>query len=138
MRSHNLILKFLAIAFIAILVLSLACYLLESRNEDEQQLELDDTEVLNWGVKSTEYSIVNYRQRVNGYKVEAVLRWNDWGDFYQIPADLKFTKDDKSFTLHTECFGDTVYSKGRLNYMGNLDLIKENRFKTIDADYPTG
>ncbi len=137
MKRFNRILRIGVIALSALLVLSLASYLMESRS-DEDQAEYDETEVLNLGVKSTDYSIVNYRQRVNGYQVKAVLRWKDWGDFYEIPADLIFTKDDKTFTLQTECFGDTAYSKGRLNERDNLRLIKEHRNKTIDADYPTG
>ena len=124
-------------AFIAILVLSLASYLMESRNTEDQQAVYNDDEVA-WDVKSTNYFTVVYRQLVNGYHVEAIVKGDDQGDFYVLPADIIFTKDDKTFTLQTECIGDTLFSKGRLNDRENLRLIKENRFKTIDADYPTG
>ncbi len=136
MKRFNRILRIGAIAFSVVLVLSLASYLMESRSEEEQT-EYDDNEVA-WDVKTTDFLTVVYRQPVNGYHVEALVKWNDLGDFYVLPADLIFTKDDKTFTLQTECFGDTAYSKGRLNDRENLRLIKEHRNKTIDADYPTG
>lgn len=135
MKLSKTILKLLPIAFVVVLVLVLASYLMESRSEEEQT-EYDDNEVA-WDVKTTDFLTVVYRQPVNGYHVEALVKWNDLGDFYVLPADLIFTKDDKTFTLQTECFGDTAYSKGRLNDRENLRLIKEHRNKTIDADYPT-
>ena len=137
MKRYNRILKIGSIAFVAALLIMLACYLMESRSTGDQQPEYDGNEEV-WGEKSTDFTIVNYRQRVNGYQVDAVLRWKDWGDFYQIPADLIFTKDDKTFTLQTECFGDTLFSKGWLNDREKLRFMKEHRFETIDADYPTG
>ena len=78
---------------------------------------------------------VVYRQPVNGYKVKAVAKLSP-SDVDIISADLTFTKDGKSFTLHTQCFGDTVFSKGRLDYHEeNPEIFRRLRFKTIEADY---
>ena len=53
--------------------------------------------------------IVRYNQPVNGYNVEAIVKLG-FDDLWDIlSADLTFTKDGKSFTLHTKCFGDSAY-----------------------------
>lgn len=78
---------------------------------------------------------VIYRQPVNGYRIKVVARLSP-SDDDAISADLSFTKNGKSFTLHTQCFGDTVYSKGRLFYYEeNTEILRRLRFKTIQADY---
>ena len=79
--------------------------------------------------------IVVYRQPVNGYMVKAAAKLVS-SDVPIISADLIFTKDGKSFTLHTQCFGDTLYSKGRLDYDGeNQELFKKHCKKVVNADY---
>ncbi len=115
-------------AFIAILIISLGCYLLETNNSSGDYL-------VQGNVESSDYFTVVYRQPVNGYQVKAFVRLKDWGDFYELPADLVFTKDNKSFTLHTECFGDTAYSKGRFNDRENLDFMMKHRSKAVESDY---
>lgn len=78
---------------------------------------------------------VIYRQPVNGYKVKAIARFAV-SDFNFISADLIFTKNGKSFKLHTQCFGDTVFCKGGVDYESeNLKLFKKYRNRTIEADY---
>lgn len=85
--------------------------------------------------KSEDCFTVQYRQRVNGYKVKAIAKLAP-SDVDIISADLTFTKNGKSFTLHTQCFGDTVYSKGRQDYNGeNSTILKQLRSKTIETDY---
>ena len=128
MNVLKTILKLVAISFIAVLIIALGCYLLEANNGNGEYLDQEN-------VESSDYFTVVYRQPVNGYQVKAFVRWNDCGDFYVLPADIVFSKDDKSFTLHTECFGDTVYSKGRLHNEENMDLRKRYMSKTLDADY---
>lgn len=79
--------------------------------------------------------VVAYNQPVNGYKVKAVANLSVSDDDI-ISADLTFSKNGKSFTLHTQCFGDTVFCKGRLDYeFENPELFKKYRNKTIKADY---
>ena len=78
---------------------------------------------------------VVYRQPVNGYKVKAIARFAV-SDFNFISADLIFTKNGKSFKLHTQCFGDTVFCKGGVDYESeNLKLFKKYRNRTIEANY---
>ena len=78
---------------------------------------------------------VIYRQPINGYNVKAVARLAP-SDVDIISADLTFTKDGKSFTLHTQCLGDTVFSKGRLDYNGeNPTIFNRLLSKIIEADY---
>ena len=79
--------------------------------------------------------IVVYRQPVNGYKVKAIAKLAE-SDVDIISADLYFMKNGKSFTLHTQCLGDTLFCKGRMDYkFENPELFKKYRSKTIEADY---
>lgn len=79
--------------------------------------------------------IVRYNQPVNGYNVQAIVKL-DFDDFWEILcADLTFTKDGKSFTLHTRCFGDSAYSKGKAVY-NNSDVLRKYKNKIFHADYP--
>lgn len=76
-----------------------------------------------------------YRQPVNGYKVKAVAKLAE-SDVDIISADLTFTKDGQSFTLYTECFGDTVFCKGRQDRQEeNLQIFRKYKGKTVEADY---
>lgn len=78
--------------------------------------------------------IVRYNQPVNGYNVEAIVKLG-FDDFWDIlSADLTFTKDGKSFTLHTRCFGDSAYSKGKAVY-NNSDVLRRYKNKIFNADY---
>lgn len=79
--------------------------------------------------------IVIYRQPVNGYQVKAIVN-PAVSDMPIMSADLMFTKSGKSFTLHTSCFGDTLFCKGRMDYgEENTDIFKRCMNKTIEADY---
>lgn len=80
--------------------------------------------------------VVVYRQLVNGYRVKAVAKLADSDVCEIISADFTFSKDGKSFKLHSHCFGDTVFCKGRLDYeYENPELFRKYRNKTIEADY---
>ncbi len=95
-------------------------------------LKLEDDEFENIDHSFT----VNYRQHVNGYKVRAVAQLMS-SDFEIIAADLIFTKNGKSFALHTQCFGDTAFCKGRLDTKWeNPRLFKKYVNKKITANYP--
>ena len=123
--------------FIVLLLTMASCYRQQIRyvsNETSKQdvIMKDSDEV---DVKKESFTIF-YRQPVNGYKVKAIakLTSSDFADI--ISADLTFMKDEKSFSLHTQCLGDTVFSKGRLDYNEeNPDIFRKFRFKTIQADY---
>lgn len=79
--------------------------------------------------------IVSYRQLANGYRVKAVAKLAV-SDVDIISADLIFTKGAQSFRLHTQCFGDTTFCKGRIDYkLENPKLFRKNKNKTIKADY---
>ena len=110
-----------------------SCHRSMSVVKEEMTKVVDSTETsdINWN----DSFIVIYRQPVNGYKVKAIAKLAS-SDVDIISADLTFTKDGKSFTLHTQCFGDTVYSKGRLDYnWENPEIFKRFCSKTIQADY---
>lgn len=83
----------------------------------------------------TDSFIVAYRQPVNGYKVRAVAKF-DVSDVDIISANLTFSKGGQSFELHTQCFGDTSFCKGRVDYeFENPKLFRKYKNKTIEADY---
>lgn len=83
----------------------------------------------------TDSFIVPYRQFVNGYKVKAIAKFAV-SDVDIISADLTFTKGAHSFRLHTQCFGDTAFCKGRIDYkFENPKLFRKYKNKTIEADY---
>ena len=86
------------------------------------------------GLNDSIFTVI-YRQPVNGYKVKAIAKLAS-SDVDVIAADLIFTKNGKSFLLHTQCLGDTVFSKGRLDYHEeNPEIFRRLRGKTILADY---
>ena len=79
--------------------------------------------------------VVVYNQPVNGYRVMAVAKLAQ-SDVDIISANLTFTKDGQSFKLHTKCFGDSIFCKGRLDYdFENPDLFRKYHNTTIYADY---
>ena len=120
------------IPIIAIVLLAMtSCHRSKIVTEREKDVAIDSTDNVNW---SDSFTVV-YRQLVNGYQVKAVVKPAPSDDDI-ISANLSFTKNGKSFTLHTQCFGDTVYSKGRLDYhKENPEIFRRLRFKTIQADY---
>lgn len=105
-----------------------------SSNKKSEDSSQDTISIAKELSPSDSFTIV-YRQPINGYKVKAVAKLT--GDMYDIiSADLTFTKEGKSFILHTQCFGDTVFCKGRMDYeFENPELFKKYRNKTIEADY---
>ena len=83
----------------------------------------------------TDSFIVAYRQLTNGYRVKVVAKLMV-SDVDIISADLIFTKDAQSFRLHTHCYGDTTFCKGRIDYkLENPKLFRKYKHKTIEADY---
>ena len=79
--------------------------------------------------------IVSYRQLVYGYRVKAVVKLAV-SDVDIISADLTFTKGAQSFRLHTQCFGDTAFCRGRIDYkFENPKLFRKYKNKTIEANY---
>ena len=110
-----------------------SCHRSKSVAKEEMTKTVDSAQMsdVNWN----DSFIVVYRQPVNGYMVKAIAKLAS-SDVPIISANLIFEKDGKSFTLHTQCFGDTVYSKGRLDYdEENTEIFRRLRFKTIQADY---
>ena len=59
--------------------------------------------------------IITYRQPVNGYKVKAVVKESPYDTNC---ADIMFTKNGKSFTLHTTSYGDTLFNQGGWGWDG--------------------
>jgi len=83
----------------------------------------------------TDSFVVVYRQPVNGYNVKGAAKL-DVSDVDIISADLTFTKGKQSFTLHTQCYGDTAFCNGRVDYeIENPKLFRKYKNKTIEADY---
>jgi vancomycin permeability regulator SanA len=76
---------------------------------------------------------VVYRQPVNGYKVKATIKMEE----YEINnADITFIKDKKSFALHTTSFGDSTFNKGGWGMLGeNQEIMEKYRGKTLEIDY---
>lgn len=110
-----------------------SCHRSKSVAKEEMTKTVDSAQMsdVNWN----DSFIVVYRQPVNGYMVKAIAKLAS-SDVPIISANLIFEKDGKSFILHTQCFGDTVYSKGRLDYdEENTKIFRRLRFKTIQADY---
>ena len=81
---------------------------------------------------SDSFTVV-YRQPVNGYKVKATIKMEE----YEINnADITFIKDKKSFTLHTTSFGDSAFNKGGWGMLGeNQEIMEKYRGKTMEVDY---
>lgn len=79
---------------------------------------------------------VVYKQPINGYRVKAVVKYDNSISFGVLNADLTFTKKGKAFTLHTQCFGDTLLCKGRLDFdHENPKIFEHYKGKTVNADY---
>ena len=77
---------------------------------------------------------VIYRQPVNGYKVKTHIKYEPIDDV--MSADLAFSRNGKSFTLHTTCFADSMFCKGRMDYQSeNSVVFRKYRNKTVYADY---
>lgn len=79
---------------------------------------------------------VVYRQPINGYRVKAVVRYDNYISFGVLNADFTFMRRGKAFTWHTQCFGDTVFCKGRLDYdHENPKIFEHYTGKTVYGDY---
>lgn len=79
---------------------------------------------------------VEYSHRINGYHVKAVVK-PDESDVLIMKADIIFEKEGKIFTLHTSCYGDTMFCKGRFDlYDENPELFEKYRKKKkVTAEY---
>lgn len=107
---------------------------------DRQELDtaIQDTvsggEADSYPIGNDSFTVV-YRQLVKGYKVTAKLKPCNY-DWFVSSADITFTKEGESFTLHTECFGDTMFCKGRYDFdQLNSNIFRQYRNKTVNADY---
>jgi hypothetical protein len=79
--------------------------------------------------------IVQYRQKVHGYEVKAVLK-PYVADWMVLAADIYFTKKGKTFMLHSNDFGDTIFCKGRFDFHNeNRIIVEKYRNETVTADY---
>ena len=88
-----------------------------------------------WEDLSQDSFIVHYRQKIHGYKVKAVLKPNYY-DVMVLAADVYFTKRGKTFMLHSDDFGDTIFCKGRDDFnFENPKILEKYRHKTVKADY---
>lgn len=118
------------------LTLVTSCHRLKNVSEMNTNTEDSCEMMADENINENDSFIVVYRQPVNGYKVKAVVK-PDESDVLIMKADVSFEKGGKSFTIHTSCFGDTLFSKGRQDYgYNNYPLFKKHRYKTIEADYP--
>lgn len=101
-------------------------------------LSLDSNTWKDYHDSSKDSFIVKYRQKVHGYKVRAVLRPYE-SDFMVLAADIYFTKNGKTFMLHSNDFGDTIFCKGRLDMEHeNSKTFEKYCYKTVKADYKKG
>ena len=77
---------------------------------------------------------VVYREPVNGYKVSAKVRMAHDEINY---ADISFSKNGKTFSLHTTSYGDTVFNKGGwgMDDGEDAEIMKKYRNQTVEADY---
>lgn len=99
-------------------------YFFESMGEAENQHDI-------W----QDSFMVEYRQKIHGYKVKAILK-PEASDWVVLAADIYFSKNGKTFMLHSSCFGDTVFCKGRLaSNEENLKILDKCKQKTVKADY---
>ena len=122
--------KIIPIIMITILAMA-GCHWAKVVPEGEKNVAINSTEDINWN----DSFIVDYRQLVNGYQVKVVVKPAP-SDVMIMQADIAFVKDGKSFTLHTSCFGDTLFCKGRLDYeFDNPKLFNKNKHTIIEADY---
>lgn len=108
----------------------------EDRQEQDTVMQdtVSDYDVDSYPIRNDSFTVV-YRQPVKGYKVAATLKPSNY-DCFVSSAHITFTKEGKSFTLHTECFGDTMFCKGRYDYDHvNSKIFRQYRNKTVNADY---
>lgn len=67
--------------------------------------------------------------------VKAIAKLSE-SDVDVISAGLTFNKNGQSFTLHTQCFGDTLFCKGKMDWrFENSKLFKKYWNMQISADY---
>ena len=79
--------------------------------------------------------IIKYKQPVNGYQVKVIAKLAV-SDVDIVAADLVFSKNGNVFKLHTQCLGDTVFSKGRLDFNSESPTIfNQYKCKEVDGDY---
>lgn len=78
---------------------------------------------------------VEYRQKIFGYKVKAILK-PSYEDNLVLSANIYFTKNNRTFMLHSKSFGDTVFCNGRQDPKEkNLKILKKYNHKTVKSDY---
>ena len=103
------------ISIIALFLLAMAsCHRPKIVSEEKSSASVESTEVSDYLNANDSFTVV-YRQPVNGYHVEAVLKMGV-SDFMILEAAITFEKGGKAFTLQTTCFGDSIFSKGRLDF----------------------
>ena len=78
---------------------------------------------------------VEYRQKIFGYKVKAILK-PSYEDNLVLSANIYFTKNNRTFMLHSKSFGDTIFCNGRQDPKEkNLKILKKYNHKTVKSDY---
>lgn len=107
--------------------------LMESHDEIMQEIITD--EGISIESLRDDSIVIMYRRPVNGYRVKAIAKLT-MSDFNIVAADLVFSKDNNSFKLHTQCFGDTLFCKGRLDFNNeNAIIFNKYKGKEIYSDY---
>lgn len=102
--------------------------------ESDSIIEKNDSIIIEEEKTSTDSFTVVYRQPVNGFHAKAVIK----ADKYNInQADITFTKNGKSFTLHTTSFADSTFNHGGwgMDDGRNSNIMKKYRYKVIKTDY---
>ena len=99
------------------------------RNDFDSEIIDDDfSDIIN-----DSFTVI-YNQPVNGYNVTAIIKLG-FDDFWDIlSADLTFSKEGETFTLHTRCFGDSAFSKGKLVF-GDGKVLRKNKNKIFNVNY---
>ena len=107
-----------------------SCHRTTVASEGTKDVVVDTVETI---INENDSFTVVYRQPVNGYRVKAVVKMSPYDTNC---ADITFTKNEKSFTLHTTSYGDSLYNQGGWGWDGTNEEIR-NRYqnKVIEADY---
>ena len=123
------------ISIIALFLLAMAsCHRPKGVSEEKSSASVESTEASDYIIWNDSFTVV-YRQPVNGYNVKAVVKIGE-SDFFIMKAAITFEKEGKAFTLNTSCFGDSIFSRGRLDFdEENPKILKKYRGKTIYANY---
>jgi hypothetical protein len=109
----------------------MAAFLIAACGHQKSTVEAE--EELQDSIECDSFTVV-YREPVNGYKVSAKVRMAHDEINY---ADISFSKNGKTFSLHTTSYGDTVFNKGGwgMDDGEDAEIMKKYRNQTVEADY---